>query len=51
MILFIWVSIHKPHVDIDIIVSSIFMLMGSIVVFRFSKEVVISKTDRIVDFM
>lgn len=50
MILFIWVSIHKPHVDRDIIVNSIFIFIGKVVVFMFSREVVISKIDSITDF-
>jgi hypothetical protein len=42
MILFIWDSIHKPHVDIVILVNSNFIFNGSDVVIRFSKDVVIS---------
>jgi hypothetical protein len=42
MILFIWVSIHSPHVDIDIIVNSIFIFNGKFVIRRFSKDEVIS---------
>jgi hypothetical protein len=42
MILFIWDSIHKPHVDIVILVNSNFIFNGSDVAARFSKDVVIS---------
>ena len=51
MILFIWVSIHRPQVDIDIIVNSIFMLVGKFIVFRFSSDVVISVILNIIVFM
>lgn len=51
MILFIWVSIHRPQVDIDIIVNNIFMLVGKFVVFRFSSDVVISVILNIIVFM
>jgi hypothetical protein len=51
MILFIWVSIHKPQVDIDIIVNSNFMLVGMFDVDRYSNDVVISVIDSIIPFM
>ena len=51
MILFIWVSIHKPHVDRDIIVSSIFILYGSVVVSKLFSDVVISNIDSIIPFI
>mgnify|MGYP006370686727 CR=1 FL=1 len=51
MILFIWVSIQKPHVEIDIIVNNSFILMGREVVDKFVNELVISVIDRRNDFI
>lgn len=42
MILFIWHSIHKPHVEIDIRVNISFIVRGIFIVRRLFKEVVIS---------
>lgn len=50
MILFIWVSIHIPQVDIDIVVNSSFKFIGRFMVDRFSRDVVISKILSIVVF-
>lgn len=42
MILFIWVSIHKPQVDKERIVKNNFMFRGRFIVERWVREVVIS---------
>ena len=51
MILFIWVSIHKPQVDKENIVRSNFILRGKEIVLILFREVVISRKLRINDFM
>ena len=43
MILFIWVSIHKPQVDIEIIVKINFKVKDMDIVLRLERDVVISK--------
>lgn len=43
MILFIWVSIHKPQVDIVMIVNNILILRGISIKRRLFKDVVTSK--------
>ena len=47
MILFIWVSIHKPHVYIEILVNNSFIFNGIYILDRLSKDVVISSILRI----
>lgn len=49
--LFIWNSIHKPHVEIDIIVNSNFIFSGRLIVVKLFNEVVISKIDNIIVFV
>lgn len=51
MILFIWDSIHKPHVDSDITVNNNFMFNGIFIVFKLFRDVVISRMLKIDVFM
>lgn len=51
MILFIWVSIHKPQVDKDIVVNNNFIFKGSLTRIRLFKEDVISNILKIAVLM
>ena len=51
MILFIWLSIHKPHVDKEIIVNKSLILKGRLHVLKLFNEVVISNKLKMKDFI